>query len=690
MKSWTNSLVFICIASIALCSYFFYRELTERIDKTGGEVIGTITFKKKSASRRYSDNVIWEQIEQKSDVFNYDAIRTQEYSSATVSLKDGTKIELDQDTLLVVVFSEKGLNINFDKGGVSAQSGTGSKVPITLQSKDATIVLDQGNVSVNSSDTGMSIYVNSGSAKVASMGKELNITPLEVAVIKNGVAESSKCSLFAVSPVHNANLITFEKDQNIKLEWRSEPPGEVSVEISHDNDFRNIVKSYKSKKSSMEINLSPGDYYWRVARAGAASYPLKFSILSDKKPELIAPHMNQKISISEVAEIVSFQWEKSEYASSYELTAARDIEMADVVLTLASRINTISTPKIDTGKYYWTVRSIYPSGITAGQALMEPYFFEIEKLKFVQAKPVPLEHGPVTTAGPFDLSWKGVTGSKNYKVDLASDPEFKNIIETKKSDNTFVKIEKRLPEGKYFWRISALSGEKVSETSITAELILIRPAQIIALRPLPGAVLFDKPENLKLAWRDPNNGDRYTIELSDMRDFRNIRQSQVSTVPETDVKIPGKGSYFWRVILKDSAGRTIAQSPVNEFFIPGNLRTPVPLMPKDNDKIVPGLKKCLRFEWSKITGANEYEIEISQRVAGVEKTFMICSSKMNYIELTNQSIFRFGVYSWLVRAKEMKNGRIVAFNESKKNYFNVEVIGLLPAPVVNNPGVIYK
>jgi hypothetical protein len=675
---------------MCFCSYFLYRELTERIDKTGGEVIGTITFKKKSASRRYSDNVIWEEIEQESDVFNYDAIRTQEYSSATVSLKDGTKIELDQNTLLVVILSEKGLNINFDKGGVSAQSGAGTKIPITLQSKDATIALDQGNVSVNSSDTGMNIYVNAGSAKVASMGKELNITPLEVAVIKNGVAESSKGSLFPVSPEHNANLISFVKERSVKFAWRSETPGEVRVEISHNNDFRNIVKSYKSVKSSMEINLPPGDYYWRVARAGVASHPLKFSILRDKKPELIAPHMNQRISVTEGSEIVSFQWEKSEYASSYELTASRDSKMTDVVLTLASRINIISTPKIDAGKYYWTVRSIYPPGITAESALTGPSFFEVEKLKFVQAKPVPLDHGPVTTAGPFDLSWKGVTGSKNYRVDLSSDTEFKNIIETKKSYNTFVKIEKKLPEGKYYWRISALNGEKVSATSVTAELILIRPAQIITLNPQPGAVLFDKPENLKFVWRDPNNGDRYTIEISDMRDFRNIRQSKTSSIPETDIKIPGKGSYFWRVILKDSAGNTIAQSAASDFFIPGDLRTPVQILPKDNDKVIPGMKKRLRFEWSKISEANEYEIEIYQRVAGVEKTFMIYSSKLNYIELSNQSIFRPGVYSWLVRAKEVRGGKVVASNESKKNYFNVEEVVLLPAPVVKNPGVIFK
>ncbi|PKL19031.1 MAG: iron dicitrate transport regulator FecR, partial [Spirochaetae bacterium HGW-Spirochaetae-5] len=112
MKFWTKSLILFSILLTAVCSYFLYRELTARIERTGGEAIGTITFKKRSASRRYTDNVIWEEIEQESKIFNYDAIRTMEYSSAVIALNDGTKIELDQNTLLVVVLSDKGLNIN--------------------------------------------------------------------------------------------------------------------------------------------------------------------------------------------------------------------------------------------------------------------------------------------------------------------------------------------------------------------------------------------------------------------------------------------------------------------------------------------------------------------------------------------------------------------------------------------------
>ncbi len=690
MKSWTSIVIICCVSFMAICSYFLYRELTVRIEKSAGEAIGTITFKKKSASRRYTENVIWEEIEQQSEIFNYDAIRTVEYSSAVISLKDGTKIELDQNTLLVVILNDKGLNINFDQGGVSAESGSGTGGPITLNSKDATIALDKGGISVNSSDAGMNIKVNSGNAKISADGKELNITAAEITTLKDGVTESKKGSLFPESPKNNSYFVTFSKSLSVRFSWRSDTPGEARVEISRNSDFKDIVKSYKSVKPVLEASLPAGDYYWRIVRGDAVSYPVKFSILSDSKPMLITPHTNQKLKITEDSELVTFRWEKSEYVSGYELTAARDPAMSDKVITLASKINIISVPELQPGKYYWRVRGVYPAEILAEPALSQTDIFEIEKIMFSEVRPVPLDQGPVSTAGPFTLNWKGVPGSKSYSIEISSDKKFRKLILSENVSNTFVKIDKKLSEGRYYWRVSALNDDKISSTSITALLTMVRPVQITTLSPQAGEVLSGRPASVHFSWRDPNNGDKYIVEISDRSDFRNIRQSLASNVPDSEWKSPGVGNYFWRVILHDSSGNSIARSPASEFSIPGELKVPVHVNPKENEKVIPGLKKRFRFEWSKTNGANEYEIEIFQRIAGVEKPLAIYTSKINNIELTNLSIFTPGFYSWQIKAKQLKKGRVSAYRESKKTYFYIEEVVLLPAPSVKKPEVIFK
>lgn len=462
------------------------------------------------------------------------------------------------------------------------------------------------------------------------------------------------------------------------------------MEISRGIDFKNIFKSYSSAKPGLEVSLPGGDYYWRIIRDGVSSQALKFTVLADNRPEPIAPHDRQKITVAEGSEIVTFRWEKSEYAASYILTAARDSRMTDIVLTLTSKSSIISATGLAPGRYYWTVKNVYPAGMVSDSAVSGQYAFDIERVNFSRLKPVPLDQGPVTTAGPFSLNWKGVQGSKSYRVEISSGRDFKDIITAKNTVNTFVQIDRKLPEGKYFWRVSATSASDNTAVSDTAQLELIRPVEIIALSPAPGSVLFEKPAVISFTWRDPNRGERYLVEISDRADFRNIKNSVESTAPKADLKSPGEGSYFWRVMLRDRSGGIIARSTGAEFTVPGELKIPVLVSPGYNEKIIPGIKKSLRFQWEKTAGASGYELEIFQRIAGEDKTLMIYSSGKNSMEVAGLTSFSPGIYSWKVKAKKTRNGKVTAYTESGKSYFEIEEVVLLPAPEVKNPGVIFK
>ncbi len=690
MKLLTNSLIALSAAVLVYCSYYLYKELTSRVEKTGGEVIGSIVFKKKNASRRYTDSVIWEEIAQESDIYNYDAIRTMEYSSAVLTLKDGTKIELDQNTMLVVIMNDKVVNINFDQGGVTAQNASGSQSSITLNSKDASISLDKGNISVNSDESGMNIHLNSGAAKVSAGGKELAISSDESATLKNGVAESGKETYIPEFPGRNSYLVAFGKTRPVNFAWRSATAGEVTVEISLNNKFQTIYKSFKTKKNEYALELPAGDYYWRVTKGKLMSYPVKFTILSDGKPELTSPYSNQKITLTEGSEIVTFRWEKSRYAVNYEITAARDKNMKDIVLNLTSRINTISTDRFEPGTYYWSVKSIYSPGIISDSTVTGPGTFSIDKRQFALLRPTPLDPGQITVGNSFNLNWKGVQGAKNYKVEIASDPDFGKVLLTKTPPGTFTKINDKLPVGKYYWRINALRGDKTSEWSETAQLAVTEPVQISAVLPAAGAVLYNKPETVNFSWSDPNKGESYLFEMADSNDFRNLKESRETSSSDLTVKAPGDGIYFWRVKLRDKSGKTIAQSQVSDFTIPAELQIPVLTAPKDNSKITPGIRKRIRLEWVKIAGVSEYEVEIFQRVAGIDKSLTIYTVKTNYIELANEMLYKPGQFTWLVRARKTKGGKVTAFRESKKSFFEISEVELLPAPKLKTAPVLFN
>lgn len=690
MKFWTSFSILVALFFMAFCTYFLYKEFTARVDKTGGELIGTITFKKRSASRRYTESVVWEEIAQESPVYNHDAIRTLEYSSAVISLKDGTSIELDQNTMLVVILSAKGVDINFDSGGVSAKSGAGAKKMITLNSRDASIALGSGDISVNSSDKGMDIALASGNARVAAAGKELDISSEEIATLKDGKVKSEKKRLFTEFPAHNSYMVSPGKRMPVNFRWRSEPDGEVRVEISGNSSFVNPVRSFSSGSRSRIVELPPGDYYWRLISGKNKSFPSKFTIMQDGKPELISPRMNQNISLSEGDGLLTFRWEKSKYAAGYEITIARDSAMKGVFSRLSSKINTISTSELGPGTWFWTAKSLYPAGIITGDIISGPNRFTVEKVQFALSKPVLLDPGPVTTAGPFNLYWRGVPGAERYTVDIASDPEFKKTVLTGETRNTFLRVEQKIPEGSYFWRISALRGEIRSDKSDPASLVITKPVQITLISPQAGTILYKRPEVINFAWKDPNQGEKYLVEISERNDFSRLSMSLESDLHNVTGESPGAGSYFWRVVLKDKTGKIIARSPASDFSIPAELRAPVLIIPKDNEKIMPGVKNRIRFEWRRIAGATEYEVEVFQRIAGAEKTMMIYTSRENFIETSNLALYRPGKFSWLVRARQVKKGKITAFRESGKSFFEIESVELLPPPEVKEPGVLFK
>jgi hypothetical protein len=244
--------------------------------------------------------------------------------------------------------------------------------------------------------------------------------------------------------------------------------------------------------------------------------------------------------------MVTFRWEKGIIPSSYEVIVAKDSKMSEQALKLNSKNNTISTDKLKPGVYYWKVRSIYPEQVFAEGAESAQGRFTLEKRGFLLTKPVPLNQEPVTTAGPFRLSWKGVPGGKDYRVEMSADKDFRSIVAAAESGNTFVYISDVPSPGRYYWRVGALKEDLVSAFSDTAVQDIVEPLDIIPLYPLSGDVIFPGKENITFSWKDPNGGSRYLFEMSEDSNFSTGKVVREAGVSSIEVKNPGAGLYFWR------------------------------------------------------------------------------------------------------------------------------------------------
>ena len=99
--------VLICICGIGGSLFFFYKAINRSLQNTGSESVATITFKYRTAQRRFENRLVWEWLQNNAEIYNGDHIRTGGLSEAVLHFEDETVITLDEKTLIQVKVDEE-------------------------------------------------------------------------------------------------------------------------------------------------------------------------------------------------------------------------------------------------------------------------------------------------------------------------------------------------------------------------------------------------------------------------------------------------------------------------------------------------------------------------------------------------------------------------------------------------------
>ena len=83
----------VCVLGAFFSSRQFYYNFFRSLTKLNEEPIATITFKYKTAQRKFLARVVWDRLRQNSPVYNGDTIHTSELSEATIWFKDGNVMD---------------------------------------------------------------------------------------------------------------------------------------------------------------------------------------------------------------------------------------------------------------------------------------------------------------------------------------------------------------------------------------------------------------------------------------------------------------------------------------------------------------------------------------------------------------------------------------------------------------------
>ena len=124
------------------------------------------------ALRKQNKQVFWEQADEKYAVYNLDTIRTQKDSSAFIELKDGTKLQIEEDSLIIIDYTDDSVTVDVAHGSLSAKKNKKdtSDSQLKIKSAEQTISLNDGELQIQKKlgQKKIEIAVNRGNVQLSS------------------------------------------------------------------------------------------------------------------------------------------------------------------------------------------------------------------------------------------------------------------------------------------------------------------------------------------------------------------------------------------------------------------------------------------------------------------------------------------------------------------------------------------
>ena len=680
-------LIVICAAVIAASSYFLYRELVDKIYRNNEDAIGTLIIKKNVVERKYSEYVIWEGIQRDSPVFNYDTVRTVSDSAASLVFDDGGEIAIDEETMIIIISDKNGIRLNFDEGSISVNNSSSNNM--TINTKDSSISAKKGGFTVKKTGDRVAVDVSSGEAVINRKGETTKIDSNVSARITDDKVEIVEHAIAPESPSNNKYFVTYNKRDKINFKWNSKLSNTATIQVASNQDFKNIKYSGATRLKTYSLDIAPGVYYWRVVSGKDISPIRKFTVLLDNQPDIISPNKNDTVEITEGG-TVNFKWTKSEFALGYDFSLLQN-QNAQESKSVRYKINSANIPNLAAGRVMWNITYSYPESFSV---LFEPKIsgaFNLKIVSVTHAKPKLLNDKNIKVSkfsDKINFNWEGSSGVKSYKTEISSDKDFKNILKTSATKLTVYNAD-ILPEGRYFFRVSATYSDDVVVTSDTTVFDVIHPQPVIYLYPKDGSAVVNPYDTLKFTWEDAANSRNYLFEVSADPDFKNTVYSVKTEKMNAQIKKPDKGKYYWRAAILDKAGEPVVAGKTASFTIGDAVKKMALIYPKDADIINLDAIDVINCRWAEVGNAGSYEIEFFQNIRGSNKSVLVLNSKRTDVRLSNFSIFKPGEVKWLVRAKRTDKGKSITVNESEMSSFTIKVNENISAPKVESPEVIY-
>ncbi|MBN2147679.1 MAG: hypothetical protein JW726_09840 [Anaerolineales bacterium] len=287
---------------------------------------------------------------------------------------------------------------------------------------------------------------------------------------------------------------------------------------------------------------------------------------------------------------------------------------------------------------------------------------DITSPSLAQAAPIPLSPKDQSLTTPAEypplgiplLTWTGVQGAAQYRVEISSDPDFTSPIVSALNPHTFYMPTDILDDGSWYWRVRAESpgspGPYSAIMRFDKQWASAEYAPVL-ISPANGEILsfFDTPA---FTWQPSVGAARYRFQIACAPDGFNTPVYELDTQSPSHQplsRLPN-GIYYWRVLPISAANNPGFPSIVHSFSLEyGSAAfSQVPALLEPADQASPTFTPT--FRWSAISGASHYTLQVTSHTAcDFTAGDTIQTPNTSYTPTT--VLTPQGIYCWRVRAQ---------------------------------------
>lgn len=707
----------LCIIGILVCSYLFYKNFTMALDKNNEKEIATITFKYKTAQRRFEEGSIWDRLKQESKIYNGDTIRTADLSEATLHFTDGNEMSLVDNTMTQVFLNEDNqLKALLSGGSITVDTTNASEnsrgVILSLNGVDVEI---ENGTTLNATGTEsneVEIQVFNGEAKVTGKdGTKRNILQgNKLALTKEG---TPKATVAVLNPKPNAKVINHTKNpMHIPFEWKvsgTEETFTYSIEISSDPGFKNITQTIDTGRETNALIYLPNElsYYRIICKDDNSSQRAvingRIQLIESMIPNPIAPVVDYTFNYRKQKPVIRFLWSESKYATSYELLVSDNPNFINPIIVQRSALPSSIISTLESGKYYWRVTPFYTINNMGLDGSSTVSTFTIKQQGVLSAPSLiyPSENAFVNTktaSSNINFSWKLEHEAVKYNLIISDNQDLTNpklSFTTDVNHFSFDPSSQALHNGKWFWSVYGIDNEGNRSECQKPRSFYAVDGEVIQRTVYPPdhySIAQNLVNDLRFTWKSNLPFDK-RFEISNNEDFTQIIYKQYihdNTLSGINL---GIGTYYWRIV--SSSPDQDYPSPSKKLTVLGPLEAPVCLIPDINKRALVRPDKPFDFTWASADGANYYKLTV-KKPSSDEIIF-----EKNLIEATQYSVnmenIPEGYYVWTIQGfsyetelQSRRTGKIDEANFELKKIHPVELVSPEDNISINGVDAILK